>query len=124
MAGWETEPSRVEFEASGFPCLIRRHPSMGFLCGYIGVPESMAARSYDDFAPAVHGGWTYMADNAPGEKPDGRVWYGFDCGHAGDLIPTMRLPAFMDDVYRNVAFVRAELERVAAELAPKETSND
>jgi hypothetical protein len=35
----------------------------------------------------VHGGVTYAEDNVPGDKPDGRWWFGFDCGHAGDYMP-------------------------------------
>jgi hypothetical protein len=37
---WENEPDRFEWidEATGFPCLIVRHPMFGSLCGYVAVP--------------------------------------------------------------------------------------
>lgn len=36
---WQLEPDRKQWrdEATGLPCLIVRHPSMGQLCGYVGV---------------------------------------------------------------------------------------
>jgi hypothetical protein len=35
----------------------------------------------------VHGGVNYAHDHAPDHEPDGRWWFGFDCGHAGDYLP-------------------------------------
>ena len=35
----------------------------------------------------VHGGVNFADDQPPGREPDGRWWFGFDCGHAGDFVP-------------------------------------
>jgi len=54
------------------------------------------AKSLEDATPIclafhVHGGVNYAADHSPDAdriaEPDGRWWFGFDCGHAGDLAP-------------------------------------
>ncbi len=69
----------------------------------------------------VHGGLTYSDKcrgeichmPAPGEADD--VWWlGFDCGHAGDYIPRHR--GIGGDVYRDVAYVKAEVERLAVQI--------
>lgn len=68
----------------------------------------------------VHGGLTYAADHCPKREPNGDWWFGFDCAHAGDLVP-----GYSDiglgmlgggDVYRDEVFVRAECERLAEQL--------
>jgi hypothetical protein len=90
----------------------------------------------------VHGGITYAdacAEDgpichvpAPGE-PDDVWWFGFDCGHAFDLAPGMvahyrTLPGLagssplFDGTYRDVAYVRAEVEGLAHQLRAWEHS--
>jgi hypothetical protein len=49
------------------------------------------AKSLGDACPIslafhVHGGLNY-ADDHVGDRRDGRWWFGFDCGHAGDYLP-------------------------------------
>lgn len=110
MGEWEAEPDRVAFEASGFKCVILRHPSFGHLCGYIAAPKFA-----EDGGPYVHGEWTYSEDHLPNMKCDGLWWNGFDCAHAGDFLPKSANRSI--GIYRNIVFVRTELERVAAELA-------
>jgi hypothetical protein len=73
---------------------------------------------------SVHGGITY-ADHcagrichlpAPGE-PDNVWWLGFDCAHSGDLVPNMHRHFPHDwGHYRDVAYVRTEVESLAAQL--------
>lgn len=51
------------------------------------------AESIEDACPVslafeVHGGLNYADDHVPGRKPDRLWWFGFDCGHAGDYLPT------------------------------------
>jgi hypothetical protein len=56
---------------------------------------------------AVHGGITYS---------DGE-WFGFDCGHAGDLAPFMPARfALMGEIYRSLEFVRHEVNQLAWQL--------
>jgi hypothetical protein len=101
---WVDEPDRIQYqdEATGFPCLIRRAPVTGALCGYVGVPEDHPwhGKHYDEVDADVHGGLTY-ADIGDGDEehgichvpdpgePDRLWWLGFDCAHVGDACPAM-----------------------------------
>lgn len=67
-----------------------------------------------------------VAGNAHGPlagEPDDVWWFGFDCMHAGlsDHVPglfmTPRLRELMPGVYRDLAYVHAETERLAEQLA-------
>jgi hypothetical protein len=129
--------------APGYPCLIVRN-DFGSLCGYVGVPPGHPAhgKSYGDELVDkldVHGGITYGARcqgrvchvPAPSESDD--VWWlGFDCGHAFDYTPALQmvrarggpLPPYVEpghgpweECYRDVSYVRAEIERLAGQLA-------
>jgi hypothetical protein len=83
----------------------------------------------------VHGGVNYAHDNVPGREPDGRWWFGFDCGHAGDYAPgaDYRIMDEMIDsmpeeargflrrravlrVYRDQQYVVGECQSLAAQL--------
>lgn len=99
---WEAEPGRVEWYHGDTPCLMRRN-RMGVCCGYAAVAPGhpLHGKGYDD-APdfVVHGGLTF-ASSCDGEEGTGIChvprpgepgevwWFGFDCGHGMDLIPTM-----------------------------------
>lgn len=67
----------------------------------------------------VHGGLTYSDNHVPLDKPDGAWWFGFDCAHAGDLSPGMlkHTGVRFGEVYRNLAYVKTETERLAEQLA-------
>ena len=90
-------------------------------------------------AMQVHGGCNYAADHVPDGEPDGRWWFGFDCGHAGDYTPggasmkeimkemidsmpehvreTMRDIVFREQgVYRDQQYVVGECQSLAAQL--------
>lgn len=142
---WDTEPDRVEWRAHGFPCLIVRN-NMGALCGYVGLPPGHAFHGADYGTPPVdaHGGLTY-ANRCAGHichvpqdgEPADVWWLGFDCNHMGDVAPSMLAlrsqPGWPKpagawlDTYKTVEYVRAEVERLAAQLkglehGSKETS--
>lgn len=74
---------------------------------------------YSEIALLVrcHGGLTYADDEVPGELKDARAtwWFGFDCGHAGDLMPGLRLG--YEGEYRRFEFVLAACEQLAEDLA-------
>jgi hypothetical protein len=128
---WDNEPERTEWKSeAGFPCISLRAGSAGALCGYVGVPPGHPwhGKSYEDLESStiqVHGGVTYASPcqgevchvAAPGE-PDDVWWLGFDCAHAFDYCP-----GFADsgrkrldcEVYRNLAYVKAECESLAAQ---------
>jgi hypothetical protein len=131
---WDDEPDRVDFVHAGFACMALRGP-MGNWCGYVGVPKEHPAygKGYDDVDVRVHGGLTYAARCCghichvpqPG-MPDDVFWFGFDCGHAFDVspglearmrgihMPLMRYPM---EVYRDLPYVRSEIESLAEQLA-------
>lgn len=142
---WQDEPDRVEFEHAGLPCLALRNHH-GIWCGYAAVPPGhpLHGKPYDEIDVDVHGGLTYANVCAghichvpkPGE-PDNVWWFGFDCGHGGDFSPGMhaslQLHGFREgnydhatavaaatwlvEVYRDLPYVRAEIERLAGQLA-------
>lgn len=125
---WDDEPDKVQWldHETRLPCLIIRNP-MGGLCGYVGVGTGHPwfGVHYDSVSPHpdVHGGLTYSDScSGPGEEPrichivepgeDDNVWWlGFDCIHAGDAAPGLTL--FRDDKYRDLAYVKQEVESLA-----------
>lgn len=131
---WDDEPDKVYWidPTTGLDCLIHRN-SLGALCGYVGVPPGHPAhgKGYDDVAVDVHGGLTY-ADaceetteegtgicHVPLEGRPAHVWWlGFDCAHYRDLVPSMvsAMPP-TDGRYRDIAYVEAEVTRLAEQLA-------
>jgi len=139
--GPQDEPDRIEWRAPGssLPRMALRGP-LGAWCGYVGVPEGHplhgrkawgtgatdAQRSAAVDALDVHGGITYAEACAgnichlpqPGES-DHVWWFGFDCAHAWDVIPSMaaRFPSFgAGDTYRDLAYIIAEVEGLATQL--------
>ena len=108
----------------GLACMALRHSTIGHWCGYVAVPAGHAlygktdSEVYDSVEIDVHGGLTYASDHSPRSKPDGFWWVGFDCAHAGDLAPALG-NSFSGDVYRDIDFVVAECERLAAQLTAK-----
>lgn len=157
---WLTEPNHVEFEHAGFPCIIHRNDS-GAWCGYVGVPPShpLHGKSWSDggyknenydvyHSPPtdvldVHGGITYANacqgpichKTKPGE-PDDVWWFGFDCAHSGDFVPSSDDPESSSNrhmrklypdwgplnppwprVYRDQAYVTEETKNLANQLA-------
>lgn len=139
---WDQEPDKIQFEDPNtkLPCLIVRNPMMGFLCGYVGVPEGHPyfGKDSDEIDIACHGGLTFSnfcaQDDkehgichrpAPGE-PDKVWWLGFDCGHAFDLGPGMvanlkkagvDYKPWCGDQYRDLAYVKAQCASIAKQLA-------
>lgn len=135
---WKQEPDKIQWPdpATGLPCLIVRAPN-GALCGYVGVPDTHPwhGKSYDVLYGHidVHGGLTFSDScslegseerhicHVPGPgEPDNVWWFGFDCGHAGDLSPkymqfdiTQRMGWA---TYRDIDYVRAQVARLAEQL--------
>ena len=127
---WQTEPDRVEFVHAGLPCLaLRNH--YGAWCGYAAVPPGhpLHGQDYNDVDVEAHGGLTYASlcadgichEPAPGEPAD-VWWFGFDCGHAWDLMPGMRMAITADCAYRTLDYVRAEIRSLAEQLVARATA--
>ena len=112
---WSGEPDFLEFEVFGFKCQAKRHDDFGHLCGYItvGADHPWHALTYDEVDADVHGGLTY----SEGGK------HGFDCAHAGDLVPKINHLANDDsgDTYKGMGFVVGELIKLAKQA--KEASD-
>ena len=120
---WMDEPNLQEFEHAGLKCLILRNPELLQLNGYVALPPEHPCygKAYDDIDVEVHGGLTF-ASEGDGEKWEkGYWWVGFDCGHAGDLVPLIsELPLISEypipGIYRNFAYVRAQIKNLAEQL--------
>lgn len=113
---WEHEPDHLLFSSHGYTCEIRRHTNFGTLCGYIYIPldHPIAQAKRPEDVLEVHGGITYW------DERDGSFVVGFDCAHAGDVIP-FRAPLFMEgETYKNIAFVTNELENLARQIKEQE----
>ena len=139
---WLDEPDKEQFAdaASGLPCLVKRSPLGGSLCGYVGVTEDHPwfGKDYDDVEADVHGGLTFagLCQEGPEDQtvchipgpgePDRIWWLGFDCGHAWDISPAMEARESMrgwaairmpDSSYKTVAYVKAECAGLAGQAA-------
>lgn len=136
---WQAEPDKLQWKTrAGLVGLIVRSISSGGLCGYVGVPPGhpVHGKDYSDVDADVHGGLTFGSGCSPGGlvchvaergEPEHVFWFGFDCAHSGDLSPAQeaffrsRLPGLARGeefcVYRDVRYVRREVERLAEQLA-------
>jgi hypothetical protein len=137
---WDNEPDKRVWidDATGLDCLMVRN-RWGVWCGYVGVPPGHRYHgvAYQDVDVNVHGGLTFSDGCELGRPPedgichvpqDGRPddvwWLGFDCGHYMDFSPRMEyldraIPGTSitkDTTYRDVAYVEAEVARLAAQL--------
>jgi len=91
---WENEPDHAEWvqEPSGYKCRIKRNPTTGALCGYVGIPREhrfwgMEYDSHDELSEIgndVHGGLTYSQADS-----DWYWYFGFDTSHDGDFAPKL-----------------------------------
>ena len=137
---WDSEPDKVQWidPATNLDCLIHRGSS-GALCGYVGLPRGHkfygkdyeAARARDGEYLDVHGGLTFAdscseevrADGggichipAPG-RPADVWWLGFDCAHSGDLCPAYSEDDRGYEQYRDIFYVKHEVQKLAAQLS-------
>lgn len=86
-----------------------------FLAAMSGDNPSDGARI--DCVMQVHGGLTYSNAGIADFGEDRSLWYfGFDCSHYRDLSPAMP-SMFQDGEYRDIDYVRAEIESLALQLA-------
>jgi len=116
---WEKEPDEENFVYKGYDCRIRRIKDKLHLCGYVRINnEDMEKVNTDELI--IHGGITFSkyANNVPlYEFPFSGYWIGFDCMHAGDLIPRdMDMIDCSNEVYRNFEYVRNELKKLVNQL--------
>ena len=129
---WKDEPNILDFEYKGYKCRILRNQS-NCLCGYVGVKDSSKFyyQDYDDCYINVHGGLTYSDSHCPMNHENdqymylGLWWLGFDCAHAGDLIPSiMRAYSDVGDTYKDIGFVRGEIENMVDQIIEEENEDN
>lgn len=134
---WENEPDRLLWKSQGFDCLINRNP-LGSWCGYVGLPKGhlLYGAHYNELYDRnlqieVHGGLTYseycqgdICHPHSDEDEGPTFWLGFDCAHAGDLVPSLQdsslpkgLRSMQGIIYRDIEYVRGEVENLARQLA-------
>ena len=110
----------------GYVGVGRLHPWWGH--GYDRLSELYGDEEDGYRSIPVHGGLTYSGAGdeypVPSEKPT--WWYGFDCGHAGDVMADR--PSIMRDFYQPDDPYRTEwtLERAIEEVTQlaKRAAND
>ena len=122
---WMYEPDQENWTdaETGLSCVILRHPDLGHLCGYVGVPKDHPAhgKDYDDDLlseahEVVHWGLTYSAPSLPEDGIEDRWLFGFDCAHSCDLSPGNSLFDHIGETYRDMHFVREHCRRLAGAL--------
>lgn len=128
---WDNEPDFEFWQDGEFWCGFVRNYS-GALCGYIGFDPKIRI---DTDEMDVHGGITFSSEEHPGPDntdvkhiPHNLHWIGFDCAHGGDFVPSFN--RIYDDpqinnlfasksfkgIYRNIAFVKAEIQKMKEQL--------
>jgi len=150
MQTWNNRDKKVSWTApvTDLPCIVTRG-DLGNLCGYVGVEPDHPwhGKSYLDISSeiTVHGGVTYSAPCQEGYDPsigvchtpekgktDDVWWFGFDCAHANDLVPTFLTtfrgsPLGVDfpeaaatiinsGIYRDLRYVQDECAMLAHQL--------
>lgn len=116
---------------TGYECAIRRVDKFGHLCGYVRVPEThpyfnkkIMNTELDVFE--VHWGLTFdgkmdfidVNGNTDPNNKEGH-WIGFDCGHAGDLLPRLFIDrGFISagETYKTKNYVIIECGNLAKQL--------
>ncbi len=124
---WDNEPDQVMWVAKDpphFRCMVWRHDANGQLNGYVAVPKDHPAwgRDYGEIDVDVHGGLTFA-----GRGIDDSWVFGFDTSHGFDVCPGMEATMrsigigspmrFGGGEYRQLAYVRGEVESLARQLA-------
>ena len=104
------------WEHDGIDCHLTRGKYTGEFHGYVYLPKAhpLYGKEMDDMemmAVDVHGGITFAQEEAG-------LWkIGFDCGHDGDVIPSMEMLPFMDEGHRwTEEEAIAEVESLASEV--------
>lgn len=118
---WDLEPDYLDGVHKNISWQIKRNPSMGFLLGYISIPETsrVSLKSpYHEYMELYfpRGGITY-------EHTENNVTtYGFDCGHYDQIIPVMMgIEVFSIEKnphakYVDIKTVKTEIEKMIDSL--------
>jgi len=118
---WTYEPDSDFGIDRGVQWAILRHPNLGHLCGYIGVPsESLPPGKENDFE--VHGGVTF---DQKGDDND-LFWIGFDCSHSWDYVPGLPADFRFDppakETYKQISYVKNEITNLITQYLEKKAN--
>jgi|GEM_PF-1567977 len=141
---WHNEPDEEFYFERGYPCLILRKENTGHLCGYVGIlkQESEQYRidktincfgvtlhkefDYDAVPIDANGGITFFGrfDRFIPEKyRDKCIFIGFDCAHAGDLVPsfviTNKIIKRLADERERITGIEPESKKFGRQLKEK-----
>lgn len=136
------EGNRYEFNYRGYNCLIIRHKTMLYLCGFVAVNEDSIFFGSDplnlDFKvhgsvtvgfPGLDNNWKEDLYYKPLTDETGKSlwWLGFDCGHTGDLTPIdLLLDSVLDmndnRTYKNLEYVENELKYLVDQIIERSTT--
>lgn len=121
---WENEPNFEQWvdKGTGYLCRVERNELTLSLCGYVAVPighkvRGMRYQEAEEFGVCAYGGLTF------GGRMDDNKWFGFDCAHAGDLVPIMYMRQVTSGFnfltrgeYRTFDWVKKETVKLAESL--------
>lgn len=104
------------FEYKGYPCVIL-FQSMGFRCGYVGLPKDNQyyGKEYDDIPVNCHCGLTYSSSTLFCQEDKNTWWIGFDCGHACDGFDLEKIKEYFADneeVMKAMTYMRSYHEMI------------
>jgi len=132
---WQTEPDCIMWydETTNYPCLMLRHSSKGYWCGYVAVPAKSPVQKWDynrlESEFDVHGGISFRGRHTNKIGVDPTLWWiGFSCDHSEDVEPgsdfAKRICQLPPDQwggfeYRDAAFVKQQLQSLASQLYVK-----
>jgi|SRR5208282_2898929 len=118
---WSTEPDAVDWMTRvGLRGVILRDDELGTWAGYVGLPPGHPATLRDVDTLHAHGGVNFgpKESSRPKLRGSGLLWVGFDCAHAGDLVPAFfGRSRLVIGEYRNVTYVREQVEDLAYQLS-------
>jgi hypothetical protein len=136
---WILEPDFVVFRAKAPPhyrCAVWRHNWFGQLNGYVLLPSGHPAHGLqsgelEGLGCDGHRGLTFGA-----ATPSGGWLVGFHTGHSFDYQPWLEartpwlrrmysesVPAYLQHTYRDLAYVRGEVEQLAMQLGAMGNGN-
>lgn len=110
------EGGNKAYVIDGFNACIIRDRDIGYLCGYVEVPDGL---NVDVDEIACHGGITF---NGHWSKfPTDGYYIGFDCIHVGDWDPiTARVGLSIGNTYKDSEFVLNEIKNIIKQLKEKQ----
>jgi hypothetical protein len=129
---WDSEPDKITWQdpATGAYCYMSRHMDFGFWCGYVAVlpghkyyrvDYNTLMNAFDWDAPVSEltfsGEKGFEENSVPIDILHTLHWFGFDCGHAGELAPGIRIAEVLKydppEIYRDQRYVENECIKLA-----------